>query len=315
MALTNRVYKVLATVGGSSAASVAALTAGQYVITKKDGTPYTAGQTVSASDTFQIVVGDQNGQPVFSDPIAVKDVTSFAKRVYAAKVEQVSTVTVGTPVAGIEYSLLINNRSDKEILPMRQSLRRYTVLATAADTASTIATAFTNKINADTKGSIVTASVAGAVITLTAINIAATKNLAGDYYDQIFFDVELSAVDNNGYFQSFGSVALSAAPNFGSGNYFQVRQLENDGLGYTGVTNRTLFPVDTANYLSVPGTNYDVYVIESANTHETGSVTVGRVKAPITTIVAVATGQTAAFEAIIAPLIQSGGSETLGAEI
>ncbi len=314
MGVTNRVYKVLVTTG-TAATTVAGLTAGKFIILKKDGTAYSAGDTIAASDEFIIAVGDQNGDPVFSDQIKVKDITSFAKQAYAAKVEQVVTVTVGTPVAGIEYSLLVNNQSDKEILPMRQSLRRYTVLASSSDTATTIATSFYNKVNADPASVVVATNPSAGVVVLTAKAVANTYNNVGEYYDQVFFSAELSAVDNYGYFQSWGTVVYTTAPSFGSGNFYQVRTLEQFGLGYTGITNRMGFPVDIPNYLSVSGTNYVVYVIENSNTHESGLETVGRVAAPITTIVAVTTGSTSAFEAIVAPLIQSAPTETLGAQV
>lgn len=309
--VTNRVFKVLVTTGGSQAANLAAITAGKYCILKKDGTVYTANDTIAQSDTFTIAVGDPSGNIVFSDPIQVKDITSFAKQAYAASVAQVITVTVGTPVAGLEYSLLVNDRSDKEILPCRQNLRRYTVLATSIDTATTLATAFAAAITAD-KASIVTATSSGAAITLTAKTVQNTANLAGEYYDQYFFDAEISQVDLNGYFASAGTVVYTTAPNFGSGNFYQVRNLEQRGLGYTGVTNRTLFPVETGNYLSVSGTNYDVYVIENSNRHATGLETLGDQRSPVSTIIAVTTGQGTALEAILTPLIASSPAETLG---
>jgi len=309
--VTNRVYKVLVTTGGVQAANLAAITAGEYCILKKDGTIYTAGNTIAQSDTFTIAVGDPSGGIVFSDPIQVKDITSYAKQAYAAKVEQVVTVTTDTPVAGLEYSLLINDRSDKEILPMRQSLRRYTVLASSTDTATTIAASFVAKITAD-PASIVTAANAAAVITLTAKSVASTANLASEYYDQYFFAVEASVVDIYGYFQAYGTVVYTTAADFGSGNFYQVRNLEQRGLGYTGVTNRTAFPVETGNYLSVSGTNYDVYVIENSNRHATGLETLGDTRSPVSTIIAVTAGAGAGIEAILTPLIGSSPAETLG---
>lgn len=310
--VTNRVFKVLVTTGGSQAANLAAITAGKYCILKKDGTVYTAADTIAKSDTFTIAVGDPSGNIVFSDPIQIKDITSFAKQAYAAAVEQVITATVtATPVAGLEYSLLINDRSDKEILPCRQNLRRYTVLATASDTATTLAAAFAAAVTAD-KGVIVTATSSGAAITLTAKSVENTTNLAGEYYDQYFFDADLSQIDLNGYFVSAGTIVYTTAPNFGSGNFYQVRTLEQRGLGYTGVTNRTMFPVETGNYLSVSGTTYDVYVIENSNRHATGLETLGDTRSPVTTIIACTSGQGTALEAILTPLIASSPAETLG---
>lgn len=315
MAVTNRVYKVLVTTGGAAQASVAALGAGQWVVTKKSGAAYTAGDTIAQSDTFQIVVGDPAGQPVFSDPIKIKDITSYAKQTFLAKTEQVTTVTVGTPIAGTEYSLIINNLSDKEILPMRQSIRRYVYIATATDTTATVATAFFNKVNADPAACVLATNGTPGAVTLTAKSVAATSNAVGEFYDQVFFAAEIQSVDLNGYYQTWGSVALTTAPVFGAGNFYQVRTLEIYGTGYTGATNKTLFPADTFNFLSVSGTNYDVYVIESYQSHESGQSTVGRVYAPVTTIVAVTNGATTQFEAMVSPLIQSAPTETLAAQV
>lgn len=315
MGVTNRVYKVLVTTGGAAQAGVSAITAGTWVVTKKDGTAYSATNTIAQSDTFQVVVGDQSGQPVFSDPIKVKDITSFSKQTFTAKVEQQITIATGTPVAGAEYSLLVNNLSDKEILPCRQNLRRYTVLATAADTAATIATSFFNKVNADPASVVSATNGTPGQVVLTAKAVANTTNNVGEYYDQVFFAAEISSVDLNGYFQTWGTVTATTAPVFGSGNFYQVRTLEQYGLGYTGITNRMGFPIDIPNYLSVSGTNYDVYIIESIQSHESGLETVGRVFAPVTTIVAVTNGATTQWEALIAPLIQSAPTETLGAQV
>jgi hypothetical protein len=76
-----------------------------------------------------------------------------------------------------------------------------------------------------------------------------------------------------------------------------------------------LFPADTPDYLSVLGTNYDVYVIENERKHQSGLSTLGVVSAPISTIIAVTNGATSAFEAILAPLIQSAPTETLDAQV
>lgn len=313
MSVTNRVFKVLATTGGAAAANVAALTAGKWIVLKKDGTAFAAADTIAAGDTFTVAVGSPSGAIVYSDPFAIKDITSYEKQVFRAKVEQVVTVVADTPVVGAEYSLLINDKSDKEILPCRQNIRRYTVLATTGETAATIAAKFIAKINAD-PASIVTASGTGANIVLTADAVANTANLVGEYYDQYFFEVAVSQADLYGYFTPWGTVTYTTAADFGSGNFYQVRKLEQRGIGYTGVTNRMLFPVETGDFTSVAGTNYDVYVIEQTNRHESGLYTIGQVKAPISLIIAVTAGQGTALEAILTPLIGSAPNEALTVE-
>ena len=198
---------------------------------------------------------------------------------------------------------------------MRQNLRRYTILASSSDTAATLATALYNSVNADPASVVVATNPSAGVVVLTAIAVANTYNNIQQYYDQVFFAAELNSVDLNGYFQAWGSVVYTTAPTFGSGNFYQVRTLEQRGLGYTGQTNLTLFPADIPNYLSVSGTNYDVYIIENYNKHESGLETLGRVASPITTIIAVTNGSASTFESILAPLIQSAPTETLGAQV
>ena len=313
MSVTNRVFKVLVTTGGAQAANIAGLTSGKYIVLKKDGTPYTAGDTIAAGDTFTVGVGSPNGGIVFGDPIAVKDITAYEKQVYRAKVEQVVTVVADTPVAGTEYSLLVNERSDKEILPMRQAIRRYVIVAVTGETAATLAAKFIARINAD-PASVVVASGTGANIVLTAKAAPTAANSAGEYDHQNFFSVSTAQGDNFGYFTAWGTVTYTTAPDFGSGSFIQVRRLEQRGIGYTGVTNRTLFPVETGDFLSVAGTNYDVYVIEQQNRHESGVYTIGQVKAPISLIIAVTAGQGTALEAILNPLIASAPNEALSVE-
>src|SRR5882757_4853508 len=312
MSVTNRVFKVLATTGGAAAANVAALTSGKYIVLKKDGTAFAAADTIAAGDTFTIAVGSPNGGVVYSDPFALKDITAYEKQVFRAKVEQVVTIVTGTPVAGAEYSLLVNDKSDKEILPCRQNIRRYTVVAAGSgETDATIAAKFIAKINAD-PASIVVASGTTNNVVLTAKAIANTANLAGEYYDQYYFEVAISQADVYGYFTPWGTVTYTTAPDYGSGNFWQVRTLEQRGIGYTGVTNRTLFPVETGDFLTVAGTNYDVYVIEQQNRHDSNVYTIGQVKAPISLIIAVTAGAGTALEAILSPLIASAPNEALG---
>lgn len=314
--VTNRVYKVLVTTGGAAAATVAALTPGQWIIVKKDGTPYAPADVIAAGDKFRIVVGAPDGSRVFSDLIALKDVRAYEKQVYAARVEQVVTVTLATPVAGIQYDVSVIDKSDKEILQARQNKRTYSVVAAAGETATTLGDKFRALINADVASTVIASGTT--TLVLTAKSVAATANIVGEFPAQYFFEVFSSAIDNTVYpipFPSLsGTVVYTTPPNFGSGTYPQVRTLEQRGIGYTGVTNRTRFPVEQGLFLSVPGTNYDLYVIEEDHVHDTNVVVEGEKAAPRTTIIAITAGAGTAFEAILTPYIASAPNEALTVE-
>lgn len=311
--VTNRVYKVLVTTGGAAAATVAALTAGQWIIVKKDGTPFVATDTIVQGDKFRIVVGAPDGSRVFSDLITLKDVKAYEKQVYAARVEQVVTVTLATPVAGIEYTISVIDKSDKEILQCRQNKRTYTVVAAAGETATTLGNKFRALINADVASTV--AATGTTTLILTAKSVATVANIVGEFPAQYFFEVFSSSIDNTVYPIPFplasGTVVYTTAPNFGSGNYDQVRKLEQRGIGYTGVTNRTKFPIPTGNFLSVAGTNYDMYVLEEDHVHDTNVVVEGEKAAARTTIIAITAGQGTAFEAILTPYVLSEPAEDL----
>lgn len=313
---TNRVPKVLVTTGGAAAATVAALTAGQWIIVKKDGTPYVATDTIAAGDKFRIVVGGANGDRIFSDLINLKDVKSYEKQVYAARVEQVVTVTLATPVAGIEYTVSVIDKSDKEILQMRQNKRTYSVVATTGETATTLTAKFIALINADV-ASTVTAS-GTATLILTADSVAGVADITGSFPAQYFFEAFSSAIDNTVYPIPFpsasGTVVYTTPAGFGSGTFAQVRKLESDNLGYTGITNITKFPFPTASYNSVSSATYDLYVLEEDHLHDTNAVVSGEITTPRTTIVAINAGQGTAFEAILTPYIASKPAEALSVE-
>lgn len=311
--VTNRVHKVLVTTGVEGA-SLAALAAGEFVILKRTGAKLVAADTIAAEDEIQIVTALASGEKVFSDLIKVKDITAFNKQAYRAKVEQVVTVTAAAPVAGHEYSISIIDKSDKDFLQMRQAKKTYTVNAVTGDTDATIATKLRAKINAD-KSAIVVASGATNAIILTAKSVATVADKAGRYPNQTVFEVFTEDVDVTAfsYRQAWGTITATTAADYGSGNLHQLRKLEAAGQGYLGITNQTLFPADAAVYGSSAG-NYDVYVIESEDSHDTNVVTVGRWKSPITTIVAVTAGAGTALEAILSPFIGSAANEAVGVD-
>lgn len=304
--VTNRVFKVLAT-NGTAMTNLADAGAGKYLIVKEDLTPVTATTALERDEKVMIVVNSQSGAKLYSDKIRVGDINSYVSKPYAAKVEQVVTLTPGTPVAGFEYTIAIIDKSDKEILQHRQSKRTYTVIAGAGETATTLVTKFKDLIAKDVASSIVASGTATLVI--TAKNSLNDVDKLGQYPNQILFDVFASVINPADQFASpsaFGTIAVTAAPSFGSGQFHQLVRLEQDSQGYKGLTNFTLFPADTFSAGVVAGTNYDVAVIEYDNRHDTNVVVEGEKSAPLTLFIAVTAGASAGIFAILARLAGSG---------
>ena len=299
--VTNRTYKVLVT-SGSEGSSISALTAGQYIVTDEAGTKIVANAILPPSTKIQIVVRATDGSLVYSDLIRVKDVNRYNKEAYRARVEAVKTITPVTPVAGYEYVVTVIDTSDKEILQHRQNKRPYSVIAASGETATTLNAKFIAKINAD-PASVVTAS-GTTTLVLTAKTVANIADVAGDYNDQYTFEAFISQYPNTVPkpldYQAGGTVVATTAADFGSGAGYQIRTMEQLGLGYRGITNRTHFPVQFPDYLSSATGTYDVYVLENENTCDSNSETFGEVSSSISTIIAVtAGGGTATIEPIL----------------
>jgi len=297
--ITNRVGKVLVT-NGLVAANLADASVGKYLIINQDNITVTSATVLTPSTKIQVLVNSPSGQKIKSDWITVKDLVSYQKEVFRAKVEGSYTLTPGAPVAGNEYKIIILEKSDREILTYRQAKRTYSVIAAAGETATTLADKFRAKINAD-PASIVVASGTVTLI-LTAKAQASTTNQAGDFNYQFVFDVfattgALSPASYTTDFQKFGT-EVKVQADFGSGNFWQIRKLERELIGHTGVTNRTLFPFAAGDFSSVSGVNYDTFVIEHDNDHSTNAVNIGKFKAPITTYIAVTAGASAGVGSI-----------------
>jgi len=199
---------------------------------------------------------------------------------------------------------------------MRQNKRTYSVVAATGETVNSLTAKFITAINADV-ASTVTASGTTTLI-LTAKSVAGTADIVGSFPAQYFFEVFSSSIDNTVYPIPFpsqsGNVAYTTPAGFGSGTFAQVRTLESDNLGYTGITNRTKFPFPTPSYNSVASATYDLYVLEEDHLHDTNAVVSGEITTPRTTIVAINAGQGTAFEAILTPYIESEPAETLTVE-
>lgn len=304
--VTNRVFKVLAT-NGTAMTNLADAGAGKYLIVKEDLSTVTATTALERDEKIMIVVNSQNGTKQYSDKIRVGDINSYVSKPFAAKVEQVVTLTPGTPTADFEYTVSIIDKSDKEILQNRQAKRTYTVVAAVGETATTLVTKFKDQINKDVASPVVASGTATLII--TAKNSLVDVDKLGQYPNQIVFDVFASVINPTARFAqpvAFGTLAVTAAPAFGSGQFHQLVRLEQDSQGYKGLTNFTMFPADVFSAGVVAGTNYDVAVLEYDNRHDTNVVVEGEKAAPLTIFLAVTAGASAGVFAILARLAQSG---------
>jgi hypothetical protein len=79
------------------------------------------------------------------------------------------------------------------------------------------------------------------------------------------FDVYFNYVASTGAWTVWPSTSTTityTGPTYGSGNWEQIRDLENDVQGYLGVSNLTHFPVIRPDYETVVDETYDIVVIE-----------------------------------------------------
>lgn len=295
---TNRVDKILVT-SGVEAADVASAVAGDYVVLV-DGEA--ANTPIEDNYTFRVAVKSLDGSVKYSNSIKGSDIVSAKVEPYAPVVEQVATLTLDQPVAGVEYTVTLVDRSDKEILQRRQDKRSYQVIASDGETATTLAAKVALAINSD-QDTFVVATVAAAVVTITAKAKVATANSVGQFGIQHYFEVGSHVANTRGQYESYGTVAYVTAPDFGSGSFGDVRTIEQDSAGYEGFLNRTQFPVIQPNYDSVAGANYDYLVLEIDNNYWSNSVVAGKVDSPLTLVLAVTAGATSSLETIFANYI------------
>lgn len=295
--VTNRVDKIMVT-SGSAGSTVAGLTAGQYIAIDEAGDVVTA---LAAGDKFQIVLRKQDGTLKYSDIIDTDDIRSVQVEAAAPVVEQEVTVALDTPVAGQEYLLTIVDKSDKEVLQRRQDKRTYQVIAEVGETETTLGDKFEAAVNADANAP-VTATNAAGTITLEAKAKVVTQNDAGQFGLQHYFEAAVSVVDGLLPYASAGTVTTTVEPDFGSGTFAQVREMEADSAGYEGYLNRTKFPVKQYPYDSVASATYNLVVVEYDNNYWSNSVVAGKVDSPVTLVLA-SSGATTSIETLFAAFI------------
>lgn len=321
---TNRVFRVF--VGGAAtfgaATGISNVANGELTVLKRDGStasPATINEYHINGDEVQIVIG---GPGAFdrqkSDFFSPKDVTKYAKQAYAAEVQKVITINYSAApaiVANYEYSLVVNEVSDREILQCRQARTQYTYVANGGDTFDSVAAALALSVNANPNAPVI-ATYATPLLTLTAkdTSVLSARFVTGEFKEQINFEVS-SKVTQSGpastgytnYYIAFGAVStplvgVYTAPGFGEGTFRQLYTLERYSQANKGASNFIKFPADAGEYFITPGVQYDVRVLEFRKTHDTNSSTMSLVRSPITYIFAFPVGasNTAGFDAMFA---------------
>lgn len=150
-----------------------------------------------------------------------------------------------------------------------QFTHTYEIFATST-TASDLATAFMNKINAH-KGRRVQASVSSAKLTLTALEKTDNEGVNSiNQYSVVSMEASLyetipGALLSNQPEAVAGVVITKTVGNPGKGYWKQVRDAERTNMGYKGQVYEDAYPVVMQERKVVAGTEYDYAIIENDN--------------------------------------------------
>lgn len=249
----------------------------------------TAAEAAAAKAIYLAAASD-TGKPIFSDLIARADITKFAFQAYTARVAQVSTLNLASLASSKEYEIVIVFKDDLRLIPNRQTRIVIQHITPAGATVTTEIDKIVTAINADKAAPYVTASRSSNSLVLTAKFIA-TKSI--DKYEFVQFSASASLVGSLGEKTLVSDETVSTAATRGSGLPIQVRELEFQAQGWSGITdlrdfvrigsNPSFFASD-----DVTGGGYDLIVIQAQKKIE-GSIQDTRTT-PIGVIVALAAG-------------------------
>ena len=312
-------YKILIgkDVARTAALTVANIADGEIAVVKNDMTIMNAGDTIANSEYCYIVQGVfENGvrvAPRFSAKIQGAQVTKWGGTSFQAAVQQVTTVGAVNAGAGsvnlvnaTEYRLSLIFTFDKVIGSERQLVRRFYYTSDSTATQAEITAAMVTAINGDdvAKDLVVAAQTTGAVVTDSGLTITAKPQAYKiiDGYEQVTFKTVMDAGFSDGGTTTLGE----ALPNYGSGTFAHVSDLERAALGYDGITNLMRFPVPSYPVYAVSTATYDVYAIQHSDRHATANLNKDGLS-PEMTLVAmpVGAGDQLAFEGEINPWMAS----------
>jgi len=264
------------------------LAAGEIVVLDKDKTVLTAGATIADSDTIYIVQSTAdtfsytnkagtavtgNRKIKMSGPIVGAKVKNYYGKAYSAKSEQTSQVdlTGWSPVIGTEYIVRIVYKDVPEHPGQFTQTYRHVATTTTLDTEGA---AIAAKINAHTGRRVDATYTTGTdVLLLTGREIpeSCTALTDIDRFKMVEFTPYFNYVTSTGAWATIASTSTTVtttAANYGSGNWEQIRDLENDVQGYRGISNITHFPVITPTRDTVVDATYNMIVIEHDNPYQ-----------------------------------------------
>lgn len=238
------------------------------------GTDWTAlnpsgGDTITTQPSIYLVEGkvDSAGTSYIKKSMKIggTSVISYTAESYRPAVRQVYAIGYNrkTATGSIEvnnstvYKFSINFKNDKFNYSARPEQLNASFLSTTSNTQLLTATATAAAINGSSFRSIVSAIVVGdgtGVYGVTGATNYGVEITAKDIdqftattytANQVYFSVQ---VDDNSGFGTTTTCTLLQSPDFGSGTYTQVYNMENKDLGYEGVTNRRLWPIPVLDY-------------------------------------------------------------------
>lgn len=316
------------------------LAEGEIVVMDKNMSILSAGATIADTDTIYIIQGTGDlmtyynpqgtaitgtaglgvRQIICSDPIEGRLVKNWRGVSYAPKQEKTAYVdlTGWTPVAGTQYLIRIIYKDVKE--HPGQFTATYRTIATTA-TLDTEGAALAAKVNADSGRRVDATYTSGTdvlLLTAKAIPECTTSLTDIDKFSMVDFDVRFLYVDSDGYWQTIASTSTTvteSGPEYGQGNWEQVRDLEKAAKGYIGFTNRTTFPVKEPTTYTVKNETYDLLVIEHDKAYQSPDNQYVK-QTPLTTIIALPenASQTTNVLAALNPWLEScpGAFNTVG---
>lgn len=263
---------------GAGDVNTTALAAGTMVAYDQDRD----GVISTADRYFNIARADVDFQSIQSMDIQIGQIKRVTKRAYAAAVNQVTTLTIdpGDVANNRYYYISIAQANNPDYTQTFQ--QPVSIVSGGAATATTIAAQFAAAINANTSLPCTATSALG-VITITC---------------KTPYDV-ITVIKGDGL--SVASVvAITVAPDPGSGTNELVRALEDACIAYKGNMNRVEFPVPYRSYVNAAA-GYVTYCIEHGRRTDTENV---NDEVLVNTIVCIdkdaAAGNFTNFEAVIA---------------
>lgn len=305
----SRDAEVIAGAGLKTISASTGMADGEVVVLDKFKKVLAAGSTVSDTDSIFICQGTSetfnytnesgtltstNRKLIFSDRIEGKGVRSFKGVSYSAKSEASASIdlTGMTPVVGTEYIIRLVFKDVPE--HPGQFQQTYRVICESA-TLDTFGAALAAKVNAHS-GRRVDATYTDNtdVLLLTAKEIPDCTTSINDIdkFKLVDFEMFVLQVDSDGNWETINGGITSDTitktdPDYGSGNWEQIRDLEKAQLSHIGITNRTQFPVVKPDIQTVLDETYDLIVIEHDRSYLAPNVQ-GNEEAPLTAVIAIA---------------------------